>query len=207
MVIAYEEFLSKNLGRAFEEACMYFDAANQTHKALRRIAERLESLGIPYAVAGAMGMFFHGYRRFTEDVDLVVTPGSLQAIHDALEGLGYVPLFQGSKNLRDAETGVRIEFLVTGGFPGDGKPKPVAFPNPAEVAVEIDGFRVVGLPRLVELKLASGTAAHRLKDLADVQEMIHTIGLPRELGSQIDASVREKYYELWDAVKNASPDP
>ena len=60
-------------------------------------------------------------------------------IHAKLEGLGYVPPFSGSKNLRDAEHGVRIEFLIAGEFPGDGKPKPVAFPDPDDVGVEIDG--------------------------------------------------------------------
>ena len=53
--------------------------------------------------------------------------------------MGYTPPFAGSKNLRDTKTGVRIEFIVTGGYPGDGKPKPVSFPDPAKVATEIDG--------------------------------------------------------------------
>ena len=72
----------------------------------------------------------HGFRRFTEDVDILVTRDGLKAIHAHLEGLGYVPPFTGSKNLRDTEHGVRIEFLIAGEFPGDGKPKPVAFPGP-----------------------------------------------------------------------------
>ena len=63
------------------------------------------------------------------DVDILVTREGLSVIHAKLDGLGYVPPFSGSKNLRDAEHGVRIEFLIAGEFPGDGKPKPVAFPN------------------------------------------------------------------------------
>lgn len=207
MVIAYEEFLTKDLGRAFEEACMYFDSANKTHLAMRRIAKRLDDLGVPYAVAGAMGMFFHGYRRFTDDVDLLVTAEGLKKVHHALVGLGYLPAFEGSRHLRDTETGVRIEFLVTGGFPGDGKPKPVSFPDPEDNVMIVDGIRVVGLPRLVELKLASGTVPHRLPDLGDVIKMIQTLNLPRELGAQINPFVREKYFELWDMVKNAPADP
>ena len=60
----------------------------------------------------------------------LVTREGLKAIHAHLEGLGYVPPFSGSKNLRDTEHGVRIEFLIAGEFPGDGKPKPVAFLSP-----------------------------------------------------------------------------
>src|SRR5207237_164275 len=100
-------------------------------------------LGIPYAVAGGMALFLHGYRRFTEDIDILVTRAGLQEVHDRLEGRGYVPLFAGSKNLRDAEHGVRIEFLVAGEYPGDGKPKPVAFPDPAGVADEVGGVRLL----------------------------------------------------------------
>ncbi len=94
--------------------------------------------------------------RATIDVDSSSMADGLKAVHDSLEGLGYVPPFAGSKNLRDTETGVRIEFLVTGQFPGDGKPKSVAFPDPAQASVDIDGVRFLGLSNLVELKLASG---------------------------------------------------
>ena len=62
------------------------------------------------------------------------------------------------------------KFLIAGEFPGDGKPKPVAFPDPGEVGVLIDGVRYVNLPGLVELKIASGMTGNlgRMKDLADV---------------------------------------
>ncbi|PYQ17831.1 MAG: hypothetical protein DMF79_16520, partial [Acidobacteria bacterium] len=57
------------------------------------------------------------------------------------------------------------------------------------------------LPRLIELKLASGmTAPHRLKDLADVQELIRAASLSRELANTLDPYVRDKYLELWQAV-------
>ena len=98
---------------------------------LRSVAARLDSLGIPYAISGGMALVAHGYDRTTADVDILVTADGLHRVHEALSGLGYIPPFADSKNLRDTETGVRIEFLVTGQFPGDGKPKPVAFPDPA----------------------------------------------------------------------------
>src|SRR5207248_6598475 len=61
--------------------------------------------------------------------------------------------FKGSKQLRDTAAGVRIEFLVSGQFPGDGKPKPVAFPDPSGGTIEMNGIPVLRLPELVELKL------------------------------------------------------
>lgn len=180
---------------------MHFEKESAVFRTMKEIAKQLDRLGIPYAVAGGMALFQHGYRRFTEDVDLLVTPEGLRAIHEALEGRGYLPPFEGSKQLRDTDTGVRIEFLATGSYPGDGKPKPVSFPDPASVAVEIDGIKCVSLPKLVELKLASGTAEWRLKDLADVQEMIRAFGLPADFAEQIDPSVRESYRRLWQQVQ------
>src|SRR5688500_2962684 len=113
-MIAYEELLDRDLDRALREGSMHFEEKSAVHQTLRRIVRRLDELGIPYAIAGGMALFFHGYRRFTEDVDLLVTPEGLEKVHKSLEGLGYVLPFAGSKHLRDTETGVRIEFLVTG---------------------------------------------------------------------------------------------
>ncbi|MBI3822949.1 MAG: nucleotidyl transferase AbiEii/AbiGii toxin family protein [Planctomycetes bacterium] len=202
-VATYEQRLSSNARWALSEGSKFFEEKSAVQETLRKITKRLDDLKVPYAVAGAMALFQHGYRRFTEDVDLLVTRAALQAIHEALDGLGYVPPFQGSKNLRDAEFGVKIEFIVTGEYPGDGKPKPVAFPEPADVAIELGGVRCVNLPTLLTLKIASGmTNAARLKDLADVQEVIKRLKLPRAFGDQLHAYVQDKYRELWDSVQN-----
>lgn len=203
-MLIYEDRLDKELDWALKEGSMHFEARSAVYQTLKRITSRLEALGIPYAVVGGMALFAHGLRRFTEDVDVLVTRESLDAIHAQLEGRGYVPPFAGSKNLRDTEFGVRIEFLVTGEYPGDGKPKPVSFPNPEEASIEIEGIRYLKLPGLVELKLASGmTNPGRLKDLADVQELIRVLQLPPEFAEELDSSVREKYRELWVGIQNS----
>lgn len=172
---------------------------------LAKITRRLREEKIEYAVVGAMALSAHGFRRFTEDVDLLTTPAGLDAIHQRLVGRGYVPAFPGArKKLRDTETGVRVDFITSGEYPGDGKPKSVRFPDPRDVSVEREGYSVIALAKLVELKLVSGlSAADRLKDLADVQELIKVVELPRELGEELDSSVRDEYYRMWDAAKNA----
>ena len=147
------------------------------HKTLRAIALRLDELKIPYAIVGGMALVAHGYERTTVDVEILLTSEGSRRVREKLDGLGYVPPFTGSRDLRDMQTGVRIEFLITGEFPGDGKPKPVAFPDPAAVAVEIDGIRYLRLENLIELKLASGiTNPNRLRDLADVQGVCQFFG-------------------------------
>ena len=83
----------------------------------------------------------------------------------------------------------------------------MAFPDPAKAGTEIDGIRYLGLPSLIELKLASGmSAAHRLKDLADVQELIRVLKLPREFVDGLNPYVRNKFQELWLSIQQSPPE-
>lgn len=81
--------------------------------------------------------------------------------------------------------------------PGDGKPKPVAFPAPQEVSVERQGIHYLGLPSLIELKLASGMSPGRRRDLGDVQELIRILNLPEDFTEQLNPFVHDVYRELW----------
>jgi hypothetical protein len=205
-MVTYEQMLDRDMALAFKEGGMHFEKDSAVHKTLRKITRRLDELHIPYAVVGGMAMFYHGYRRFTEDVDILVTREGLAEIHRQLSGLGWVQPFENSKQLRDTEYGVRVEFLVSGDYPGDGRPKPVAFPDPAAVRVEAEGMYFLRLPTLVELKLASGMSnPRRITDLADVQKMIEALGLGQEFADQLDLSVRDKFKELWHNVHGNPP--
>lgn len=180
----------------------HFEGDSAVFQALHKIAGRLKDLGVEYAVVEGMALFHHGLRRFTEDVDVLVTKDDLKKIHDHLDGLGYLPPHRRSKHLRDTELGVRIEFLTTGEYPGDGKEKPVAFPEPGPVGVESDGVWYLRLPTLVELRLASGmTNPGRFKDLSDVLELIKARELPADLAEELNPFVREKYRELWGQAR------
>src|SRR5258708_32469633 len=90
----YEEHLREEPWSAVHEGGMHFQGKSQVQDTLYRLASKLEALRIPYAVVGALALNFHGYLRFTEDVDLVTTREGLQSVHEHLVGLGYRPLFQ-----------------------------------------------------------------------------------------------------------------
>lgn len=187
-----------------EAAQRFFMGQSEVQRALQKLVGLLEAAKIPYAIVGAMALNELGYRRVTVDVDVLLTTEGLKAFKDAHLGRGYVEKFPGSRGLRDTENGVDIDVLLAGGYPGDGRPKPIAFPDPAVSAER--GGRIALLPagKLIELKLASGmTAPHRLKDLADVLELIRAAGLPRALSDTLDPYVRAKYCELWDAAQGA----
>ena len=187
------------------EGSIFFEDRGAVQATLRRICARLDDLGIPYAVAGGMALYLHGYRRFTEDVDILVTRAGLKQIHDNLDGRGFFRPFEKSKNLRDAETKVKVESLIAGQFPGDGKPKPVSFPDPAAVSVGQQGIHVVRLPTLITLKLACWmTTPTRAKDYADVQELVKTLNLTEEFASQLDPYVQGAYLQIF-GVQQANP--
>ena len=170
--------------------------------ALSKLARLLDQAGIPYAVIGAMALNEYGYRRVTVDVDILLTRDGLEALRERALGHGYVEKFPGSRGLRDTEHGVPIDVVLAGEYPGDGRAKPVRFPDPARVAVRGARVALVPLAVLIELKLASGMSApHRLRDLADVLELIRSARLSAELADELDPFVRDKYRELWHAAQ------
>jgi hypothetical protein len=189
----------------YAEALRYFMGEGRLNNTLARLSSDLEDHGIDYMVIGAVALLAHGYPRFSEDIDLVMTAEGLKKFHSELIGLGYTPAFPGAKKrLRSTFDGVSIEVMTTGEYPGDGKPKPVSMPDPATASTRIDGIKFVTLEKLIELKLASGISApHRLKDLADVQELIKIKNLDADFANKLDPYVRAKYLELQDAVSKS----
>jgi hypothetical protein len=199
--VTFEQLLNQDTRWALSEGSLFFEGRGAVQETLNRITRRLEELRIPYAVAGGMALFLHGYRRFTEDVDILVTREGLERIHEELDGRGYLRPFEGSKHLRDTSSKVKIEFLVSGSFPGDGKPKSIAFPAPDMAAEVLNDIRVLKLVELVNLKLASGmTGVDRGKDLIDVGELIRYLKLPRSLSADLHEFVRDKYLEIWQRI-------
>ena len=190
----------------FEEGRRYFMHEGVLNKALSRLASDLHAHQIDYLIIGALALLEHGYPRFTEDIDLVLTAEGLDRFHEELVGLGYRPAFPGArKRLRSTKDGVRIDVIAAGEYPGDGLPKPVSFPNPRDASIEVDGVNFATLEKLIELKLASGmTAPDRLKDLADVQELIKIKHLANDFADKLNPYVREKYLDLWNAVQSGA---
>jgi hypothetical protein len=137
-----------------EAAGRFFMGEADVQKALEHLARVLDGQGIPYAIVGAMALNEFGYQRTTVDVNVLLTPEGLARFKAHALGRGYVEKSPGSRGVRDTAHGVNIDVVLTGTFPGDGKPKPVAFPDPAAAALR--GTRVALLPlaTLVELERA-----------------------------------------------------
>jgi hypothetical protein len=162
------------------------------------VTKRLEELQIPYAVGGGMALNAHGYERATTDVDLVVTGDGLAEFKARSLGLGWLEVFPGSRGVRETDNRVKIDFLITGGNPGDGRPCGVTFPDPVAAAIEIEGARFVSLAKLIEMKLACGLSApDRPRDFDDVIQLIRCNRLGEHLTSELHSYVHAKYRDLW----------
>jgi hypothetical protein len=198
---------SAKLSRNVDYCWRFFVGEADVQKAAQKIVAILEAENIPYAVIGALALNEYGHRRVTVDVDLVMREEDLQRFKRRWLGRGYAERVPGTGKLLDTEFDVHIDVLSAGRFPGDDKPKPIAFPDPATTAIRGLPFALLPVERWIELKLASGmVAAHRLKDLADVQELIRSAHLPVEMADRLDAWVRPKFLELWHAVKQGDAD-
>ena len=188
----------------------FFAGSGPIHSTLRRLADRLDREDISYALIGAMALNLLGYVRQTVDLDVLLTGEGLERFRQEFVGRGYVPAFPGAlKSLGDSDTGVRIDVISAGEYPGDGKPKPVSFPDPARSSVAVGRYRVVTLEKLIELKLASGLSApHRqLIDLADVQRTIEELSLPLDLAEKLNPSVQPEYRRLWSLAQHRAEGP
>ena len=95
----------------------------------------------------------------TVDVDLIMRDEDLQGFKSRHLGHGYAERVVGTGKLLDTEFNVHIDVRSTGRFPGDDKPKPIAFPDPATTAIRGAPFAMLPIERWIELKLASGIVA------------------------------------------------
>jgi hypothetical protein len=198
--------LEPEIERRFVEGARFTEefhmGTSKVHKAMVALVARLDELDIPYAILGALALNAYGYLRATVDVDVLLTREGLERFKAESLGRGYLEKFPGSRGVRDTERGVNIDIVLAGDYPGDRREKPVSFPDPRVGAVAGRDFRLVPLPTLIELKLASGmTAPHRLKDLADVIELVRANALPVSFGERLHPYVRERFAELWQAAQ------
>lgn len=207
MAVDFQTLLSSP-DATYGEGLKFFRGKGMINKALRKIAADLDREQIDYAAIGAIALNRHGYRRFTEDIDLLMTREGLEKFKETLVGRGYRPAFTGAKKkFRTTGENIPVDIITSGEFPGDGLPKPVQFPKPGEFVIVIDGLKTISLEKLIELKLASGmTAGDRLKDLADVQELIKLKSLDEKFSEKLNEYVRAKYLELHNAVTSARYD-
>ena len=152
---------------------------------------------IPHLLVGGLAVQEYGYHRVTLDVDLVV-PDILEALEFLTAEITgpFVRVAGCDDRVRDQRNGVFVDLLPAGRVLRRGCQVP--FPEPTQVSTEP---KFVSLEQLISLKLDSwaNDPVRRLKDKADVVELIQTRRLPRDLN--VATPVRRHYVETWDALQ------
>jgi hypothetical protein len=180
-----------NFLERLKEIDMFFEGRGREHKTMRRLVQNLEKANIPYAIMGAMAVNAHHYERTTNDVDILLTPQGFFEFRRRFVPRSYDPVEGRPRRFLDRRCQVTFDILVTGHFPGSGKPGPIAFPDPIEVRESRQSMQVVNLPTLIELKLA----ARRPRDFGDVVALIQFNHLDESFRDKLHPSVRQDFIE------------
>lgn len=122
--------------------------------------------GIPIAIIGGMAAIKYGYKRFTDDIDVVVAHSHLDTLirvapHYRIKVIWRDP--HGWHKFRYED--VPIEIVPEGGRPR--KDAPTTIPSPRQLGV-VEGAGYASLEGWIETKLASG----RRQDQADIVQVL-----------------------------------
>lgn len=157
-----------DLWQGLKEVSRFFAGRGEVHQTMRRLARLLEKADIPYAVIGGMAVNAHRFHQTTNDVNVLLNAAGFSDFRSRFVPDRFTPTLKRFQRFTDRKNGIEVSFHVTGSYPGGGRPGPVAFPEPAEVAEVLGSVSVANLTTLIQLKLAAG----RFRDTADVINLI-----------------------------------
>jgi len=185
------------------DADEFWSGAGKVHNTLRHVGAILDCEVIAYAVMGRAAQMAHGLEQYNLNTDVfIVTSDGLKAMHQRLPARGFIKLSE--RRFRDTTTDSEFKVAVAG-EPAASDSCPVRFPDPRNTSIMRSGYRVIDQAHFVELKLASGQRENRLRDLADVLQLIQTAALPRDLVNEIHPCVRDQYERFWMLAQKHDP--
>ena len=145
---------------------------------------------------GDVAVCLHGCQRNTVDVDLLIRSDDLENARVTLERTGLV--WDDQRREPRSANGVAVQFLASGERAGKGAQATLPDPSDDSATSEIEGLRVLSLPRLIESKLACGQGNPRRthRDYADVVELIAKHDLIRAFARHLHKDLRKTFREL-----------
>lgn len=165
-------------------------------EAAARCDRILGEANVSYSVCGGVAVCLHGYQRNTTDLDLIVRKDDADDVKEQLSAAGLT--WNKETHEFRTESGIAVQFLVAGESAGRGLEVKIPEPSGENNVEVIEGLTVVRLSKLIEMKLACGTANLRRthKDYADVVELIAVRNLDGAFSRHLHKSVRKTYKEL-----------
>jgi hypothetical protein len=174
-----------------KEIDMFFAGKGKVHQTMRRLVRRLKRAGIEHAIVGGMAVNVHGYERTTKDVDVLLSREGFEEFKRRFVPKNYALRPGMKRRFVDRLNNVEVDVLVTGLYPGSGRPGPIAYPDPHEVSTAIQNVPVLDLVTLIQLKLA----ARRHQDFADVVNLIGANHLDETFQDRLHKSVQQDFLE------------
>lgn len=174
-----------------EAITVFEEGKSPVHKALYRLIKRLKKAHIAYVVVGGMAVDAHGHHRLTNDVDVLMTPQSLEQFRRLFVPKNYSQSPDRSRRFVDRVNKITLDILITGGTPGRGHVTPIRFPDPQKVRQQIGAIQYVNLSTLIQLKLA----ARRHQDFADVVSLIRVHNLDESFLANLHKTLHSDFIE------------
>jgi len=153
------------------------------------IARDLDENGIDYCIIGGMSLGIHNFKRYTSDIDILLSKTGFKKLKETFIGRGYSYRPGSEKNLYyHVHTGTKIpiDILVEGDNNG------IIMPHPKSVRQKLSGIWWITLPNLINFKLTAG----RSQDINDVIRLIMANELTEEYSEQLRVDVRESFLKL-----------
>ena len=146
--------------------------ANAKSKTLSNLDQITVELGIPTTLIGGMAVAAHGYARFTNDIDILITQNDAKILAQKLIGFGWVDI--GNNKLESPKHNIILNLCAEGVKAGK-----ISFPPPEKSQ---PGISIASLPLLISLKLK----ANRHKDRSDIIELIKSNSIDKQyISSQV----------------------
>jgi hypothetical protein len=201
----YEVAVVQDYDLGARECDRHFSGKNLVWNTARRFIQALRDHQFETVLVGDLAMFLHDYRRLTSVVEIIVTKEGLDFIRSNCPTLGVCLPFPVANFVRDIKSQVKIRLHLTG-MPRNRKPPHVFLPAPGGCSTEIEGFPVIQLIPLIEMRLATSLdddSSH--SEAVDVIELIRVLRLNKDLMDKLHPLVQEKYLEYWTCLNVPPP--
>jgi hypothetical protein len=174
---------------------------NELNKAIEKIANILNEYKVSFCIIGGAARFKYHVEKMTQDIDILISKEDKNKIKKIPMGQmrdisnGRSKIF----NLHDPKA--RIEFIYSGEISGDGI-HGLKYVEPENIKKDFNKIPYISLIALIQYKLSAGIYGERLKDFADIIDLIQKNNLKKDYGKNFRKDLKIKYEELWDSIKN-----
>jgi hypothetical protein len=181
------------------------DLPGRYGRVVKAIDHLLEVIRCEAVLAGGWAVWRHGFTaRLTQDIDIVLPADRIEEFLRVAAVSGFVALPQPPgrwPKVQHKESNVKVDILPEGARPGtSGNPAPTTIPPPGKLGATGTRLQYIGLPWLIELKLAAG----RARDEADVVALIRANPEQVSLMRQHVAGVHADYAAAFDRLVQRS---